>query len=132
MAPAPPTDQFPRSKLLPRHSSPFWVAEKDRYLRQLLLRDIQEATGRALLVYFASYNDARGAILPGDDAYFMEMIRDTNGGPADLLIETPGGVTDTTEKIAALLRTLVPDLELSFHAERRATGLYSRLSEPRL
>jgi hypothetical protein len=55
-----------------------------------LLRDIQEATGRALLVYFASFNDARAQISPGDDAYFAEMIRDeivmgvcSELGPAD-------------------------------------------------
>ena len=114
-------EQFPRSKALPRQSPLFWVAEKDRYLRQLLVRDIQEDTGRALLVYFAS-NDPRAQIGPGDDAYFAEMIRDTHGGPADLLIETSGGWTDTTEKIASLLRNLVGRFHGSNHMPSRAVG----------
>src|SRR5262249_60941907 len=45
LVPVSSADQFPRSKSLPRQSPLFWVAEKDRYLRQLLLRDIQDATG---------------------------------------------------------------------------------------
>jgi hypothetical protein len=122
VASAPPTDQFPRSKLLPRQTPLFWVAEKDRYLRQLLIRDIQEATGRTLLVYFASFNDTRAQILAGDDAYFMEMIRDADGGPVDLVIETPGGATDTTEKITTLLRTLVPDLRVIVPCQAKSNG----------
>jgi membrane-bound ClpP family serine protease len=52
----------------------------------------------------------------------MEMIRDTNGGPADLLIETPGGATDTTEKIATLLRSLVPDLRVIVPCRAKSNG----------
>ena len=115
-------DQFPRSKSLPRQSPLFWVAEKDRYLRQLLLRDIQDATGRTLLVYFASNSDVRAQISPGDDAYFAEMIRDAKGGPADLLIETSGGFTDATEKIASLLRSMVPDLRVIVPCRAKSNG----------
>jgi serine dehydrogenase proteinase len=86
------------------------------------LRDIQEATGRALIVYFSGYNDTRAQILAGDDSFFMEMIRDANGRPADLLIETPGGATDTTEKIATLLRTLVPDLRVIVPCRAKSNG----------
>ena len=32
----------------------FWVQQKDRYLRQLLIRDIEDQTGRRLIVYFAN------------------------------------------------------------------------------
>lgn len=115
-------DQFPRSKSLPRQSPLFWVAEKDRYLRQLLLRDIQDATGRTLLVYFASTSEVRAQISPGDDAYFAEMIRDAKGGPADLLIETSGGFTDATEKIASLLRSMVPDLRVIVPCRAKSNG----------
>jgi hypothetical protein len=115
-------DQFPRSKSLPRQSPLFWVAEKDRYLRQLLIRDIQETTGCTLLVYFATMNDPRAQIGPGDDAYFAEMIRDTKGGPADLLIETSGGWTDPTEKIASLLRSMVSDLRVIVPCRAKSNG----------
>jgi Serine dehydrogenase proteinase len=115
-------DQFPRSKSLPRQSPLFWVAEKDRYLRQLLIRDIQETTGRTLLVYFGSVNDPRAQIGPGDDAYFAEMIRDAKGGPVDLLIETAGGWTDPTEKIASLLHNLVPNLRVIVPCRAKSNG----------
>jgi hypothetical protein len=115
-------EQFPRSKSLPKQSPLFWVAEKDRYLRQLLIRDIQDCTGRTLLAYFAVTNDPRAQIAPGDDAYFAEMARDAKGGPADLLIETAGGWTDATEKIASLLRGLLPDLRVIVPCRAKSNG----------
>src|SRR6266446_10766143 len=115
-------EQFPRSKALPRQSPLFWVAEKDRYLRQLLIRDIQVETRRTLLVYFAVVTDARAQIMVGDDAYFLEMLRDAKGGPVDLMIETPGGFTDPTEKIASVLRTLAPDLRVIVPCRAKSNG----------
>ena len=34
--------QFPRSGELPTQSSKYWAKEKDRYLRQLLISDIED------------------------------------------------------------------------------------------
>ena len=115
-------EQFPRSKALPRQSPLFWVAEKDRYLRQLLIRDIQAETGRTLLVYFAVVTDPRAQIVIGDDAYFAEMLRDAKGGAVDLMIETPGGFTDPTEKIVSVLRTLAPDLRVVVPCLAKSNG----------
>jgi ClpP class serine protease len=98
------------------------VAEKDRYLRQLLIRDIQEITGRTLVIYYASSADARAQIASSDDAYFAEMLRDAKGGPVDLMIETPGGFTDATEKVASLLRTLAPDLRVVVPRYAKSNG----------
>ena len=122
IGPSEPAEQFPRSNALPRQSPLFWVAEKDRYLRQLLIRDIQAETGRTLLTYFAATNDPRSQIAAGDDAYFTEMARDAKGGPADLLIETAGGWTDAAEKIASLLRTLLPDLRVIVPCRAKSNG----------
>lgn len=121
-APAAAEEQFPRSTALPKQSPLFWVAEKDRYLRQLMIRDIQALTGRTLLVYFASMADQRAQISLGDEVYFTEMLRDAKGGPVDLLIETPGGYTDPTEKIASLLRTLAPDLRVIVPCRAKSNG----------
>ena len=117
-----PAEQFPRSKCLPRQSPLFWVAEKDRYIRQLLIRDIQESTGRTVLAYFAVTNDPRAQIAAGDDAYFVELARDAKGGPADLLIETTGGWTDATEKIVSILRSLLPDLRVIVPCRAKSNG----------
>ena len=48
------TEKFPRSTDLPSQSPLFWVEQKDRYLRQLLIRDIEDLTKRRLIVYFAN------------------------------------------------------------------------------
>jgi hypothetical protein len=75
-----PEDQFPRTKSLPRQSPLFWVAEKDRYIRQLLIRDIQAATGRSLVVYFASTADPRAQISQGDDVLLHRNASRRQGG----------------------------------------------------
>lgn len=115
-------DQFPRSTNLPIQSPLYWVAEKDRYLRQLMIRDIQAITGRTLLVYFAAF-DQRAQIAPGDDVFFAEMLRDAKADtPIDLMIETIGGFTDPTEKIAALLRVHVTDLRVIVPCRAKSNG----------
>ena len=118
---APKPEQFPRSSALPIQSPLYWVAEKDRYLRQLLIRDIQAQTKRTLIVYFSVW-DQRAQITPGDDIYFNEMLGDVKGGQADLMIETAGGFTDTTEKIAALLRVHIPDLRVIVPCRAKSNG----------
>ena len=112
---------FPRGSALPRQSPLFWVAEKDRYLRQLLIRDIQTITTRTLLVYFATF-DAHSQISQDDDAFFVELLRDAKGGPADLMIETPGGYTDAAEKIASILTSLAPDLRVIVPSRAKSNG----------
>jgi hypothetical protein len=53
-------EKFPRSDSLPIQSPLFWVEQKDRYLRQLLIRDIEALTERRLVVYFANrYENAQ-------------------------------------------------------------------------
>jgi hypothetical protein len=120
-APTQTRDPFPRGTGLPTQSPLYWIAEKDRYLRQLLIRDIQAVTGRTLLVYFAAY-DQRAQISPGDDAYFSEMLRDVKSGTADLLIETAGGFTDATEKIASILRQHLTDLRVVVPCRAKSNG----------
>jgi hypothetical protein len=51
---APRSEKFPRGAELPSQSPLFWVEQKDRYLRQLLIRDIEELSGRRLVVYFGN------------------------------------------------------------------------------
>jgi len=59
---------FLRTKDAPAQSPLFWVTHKDRYLRQLLIRDIEESTGRDLIVF--TYCDRSAAIIDAtDDTY---------------------------------------------------------------
>jgi hypothetical protein len=84
-------EKFPRNSELPTQSPLFWVEQKDRYLRQLLIRDIEELVGRRLVVYFANrYEDGSG-IDARDSAYAAELLGDVGKEPVDLLLETTGG-----------------------------------------
>lgn len=115
-------DTFPRSKNIPSQSPLYWVTHKDRYLRQLLIKDIQEETGRDLIVYFTECERSGSQIDMGDDVYFSELLRHCNDRPVDLLIETNGGYTDPTEKICSQLRQAAPDLRVVVPRRAKSNG----------
>ena len=102
---------FPRTSNLPPQSPKYWVKEKDRYLRQLLIEDIQEITGRELIVYFT--NDGMIDFRDADD--ISEVLDDCQSSNVDLMLQTPGGIIDACEKVISVLnlrletyRVLIP------------------------
>jgi hypothetical protein len=105
-------EKFPRSKDLPVQSPLFWVSQKDRYLRQLLIRDIQAATGRQFLVYFSNRYLEDAEIGPRDIGLMKELFNDIKGKPVDLMLETGGGFTDATEGLISLIQAMAPDLRV--------------------
>lgn len=115
-------DCFPRGKQLPSQSPLFWVTHKDRYLRQLLIRDIQEETKRSLVVYFTDCDNTVAQIDPTDDIYLTELVENKPYEGVDLLLETNGGYTDATEKICALLRAMCPDLRVIVPRKAKSNG----------
>ncbi len=114
---------FPRTAELPEQSPIYWVGQKDRYLRQQLIRDIEGLTGRRLIVYFANrFHDGSG-IDGGDPAYITELLDDITGGePVDLMIETNGGVTDATEAVIAILQNRIADLRVIVANAAKSNG----------
>lgn len=115
-------EYFPRTKDLPAQSPPFWVAHKDRYLRQLLIRDIQSETKRELIAYFTDCDHSQAQIDQADDVAFSELLLACVGKPVDLLLETNGGYTDATEKICSLLRQSAPDLRVIVPRRAKSNG----------
>jgi hypothetical protein len=113
---------FPRSTDVPNQSPLYWVSHKDRYLRQLLIRDIERTTGRELLVYFTDMDNAQAQIDPGDDQFLFELLSARTKSETDLFIETPGGYTDTTEKLCALLKQMAPDLRVIVPRKAKSNG----------
>lgn len=104
-------ERFPRSDELPVQSPKYWVKEKDRYLRQLLIKDIQAQSERELVVYFT--NTGHIDFKDADD--ISEVLADCKTGEIDLLIQTPGGNIDACEKLISVLgqrsnsyRVLIP------------------------
>ncbi len=116
------SDSFPRSKEPPNQSPLFWVTHKDRYLRQQLIRDIQDGSGRDLIVYFTDCDGTAAQIDSGDDVFLAELINSRNRPGVDLLLETNGGMTDATEKICALLRQTCPDLRVIVPRRAKSNG----------
>lgn len=91
---------FPRTPNLPVQSPKYWVKEKDRYLRQILIEDIQDLTGRSLVVYFTN----KGMIDYRDADDISEVLDDCYSHDIDLLLQTPGGLVDACEKVISILR----------------------------
>lgn len=109
--------QFPRTQDLPLQSSKYWAKEKDRFIRQLLLSDLRQLTGRETIVYFAQLTHG---ITHSDADDLSEVIEGLEGKDVDLVIQTPGGQVDAVEKIVTMLnqrldsyRVIVPSLAKS-------------------
>lgn len=100
------TPLFPRSNEPPWQSPKYWVKEKDRYLRQLLIGDVEMATGRPLVVFFSQLDQEINHTDPDD---LSEILLGVSAKTADLLIQTPGGNVDATEKIISLLKHRLTD-----------------------
>lgn len=113
---------FPRTTDLPSQSPLFWVSHKDRYLRQLLIQDIEAETGRCLVVYFTDCDHTNAQIDVGDDIHLAELLQNCIGKPVDLVLETNGGVTDATEKLCSLLRSMAPDLRVIVPRKAKSNG----------
>jgi ATP-dependent protease ClpP protease subunit len=113
---------FPRGTELPTQSPLFWVQNKDRYLRQLLIGDIEAQTGRELLAYFTECDRTHAQIDQTDDIYLSELLSDRRSENIDLLIETNGGMTDATEKVCAVLRNSGVDLRVIVPRRAKSNG----------
>jgi len=113
---------FPRTSSLPKQSPLFWVTHKDRYLRQLLISDIEEITGRSLVVYFTDCDHTGAQIDQTDDVALFELLQSNIGKPVDLLLETNGGFTDATEKICSILRQSCPNLRVIVPRRAKSNG----------
>jgi hypothetical protein len=110
---------FPRTEKMSNDTPQFWAENKDKFLRQQLIRDIEKITKRPLLVFFHSPN-TRAEIEYSDARSLDELLYGVDGGEFDLLIETPGGHLSAVHSIIDLLinsekrfRAIVPDRAMS-------------------
>ncbi|HUZ73807.1 MAG TPA: hypothetical protein VMU87_12545 [Stellaceae bacterium] len=117
-----PGDDPPNSVPLPISKTPLYQAlNAARYNRQLLIKQINEKTGRVLICFVC----APGALINRDDTLgFVEMLHNVPpNSDVDLLLHTPGGDIDAAEKLISLvhkkvgtgkqLRVIVPDFAKS-------------------
>lgn len=122
---------FPRGKASPSQSPRFWVHHKDRYLRQILIKDIEEETKRDLIVYFTDC-DSNAQIDGNDDTYLVELLGVCKKPGVDLMIETNGGWTDATEKMVSILRGLAPNFRVIVPRRAKSNGTLIALAATKI
>lgn len=114
---------FPRTAQLPDQTPLYWVGQKDRYLRQQLIRDIEALTNRRLIVYFANRFAPGSDIADDDPIYLTELLTDVpSDAPVDFMIETNGGKTDSTEALVSILQNRITDLRVVVANAAKSNG----------
>lgn len=121
-SPTASSDRFLRSSELPSQSPLFWVQQKDRYLRQLMIRDIEALSGRRLVVYFANRYAQNADINIGDVSHMTELLGDLDGSPVDLILNTNGGQTDATEALVSLIQASANDVRVVVPHSAKSNG----------
>lgn len=117
--------QFPRTSDLTSQSPKYWAKEKDRYLRQLLIHDIEAITNRSLVVYFSQLSQQISHTDPDDIA---EIIQAIDSKTCDLVIQTPGGSVDACEKIISVLQKKFDDYRVIVPSWAKSAGTVIALS----
>jgi len=116
-------DQFPRAFALPAQSPMFWAEHKDRFLRQLLIQDLESRWKRRVIVYFCDCSRLDAQISGSDDQYLLELLSDIDAAqPVDLILETNGGRTDATEKLVSILKNSIEDLRVVVPRRAKSNG----------
>ena len=114
-------ESFPRTQDLPTHSPIFWAENKDRLLRQLMIRDIEGLTKRRLCVYFCNpYIET--PLSDEDVARLYEIVNADKRAPFDLMLETAGGETDATEGLVSMLREISGDFRVIVPSRAKSNG----------
>ena len=122
-------NQFPRSGKLPAQSSKYWAKEKDRYLRQLLISDIEDETGRELVVYYARLDQP---IVETDADDLSEIFEGVESKNIDILIHTPGGGVDAIEKIVTVLQNRTDGYRIIVPSWAKSGGTVIALSSSKI
>ena len=90
---------------IPPQTPLFYALQKDRYLRQEWIRQIEGLTGRTLIVYVADPSNPNAAISGHDIPPFADLLQDLNDDTnLDLLIHSGGGDIDAAERIVHMCR----------------------------
>lgn len=114
--------RFPRGQVLPSQPPRHWVQQKDRYLRLLLAGDIEQITGRRLVVYFSDRSSEYGGISDDDVVDLCDALNDARGAPVDLLIETNGGLVDAADSLVSMITQTAPDLRVVIPNAAKSCG----------
>lgn len=89
----------------PTQSPLFYALQQPRYVRQNLIRSIEERTGHRLICFVGGPQTSIGSV---DVPPFVDLLHDVEpGSNLDLLLHTPGGDVDQAERIVLMCRKRV-------------------------
>lgn len=98
---------------IPKQTPLFHAYNRDRYERQDLIKEIEQYTGRKLIVYVANLNHPQNSITREDIAPFTELVGTLGQGEdVDLMIQSPGGDPNAAETIINALVSKVRYLRI--------------------
>ena len=100
----------------PQQTPVFFTLNKDRYNRQQTIAEIEDQTGRELLVYTTHFAHPNSSIDRSDVLGFTDLLHNVASDDIDLMLHSPGGDIDVAEKLvymcssrAKSLRVIVPE-----------------------
>jgi hypothetical protein len=123
------TRQFPRTTALPTQSSKFWAKEKDRYIRQLLIGDIEKLSCRETVVYFSELSEGISHV-DADD--ISEVLDGLGTRDIDLIIQTPGGEVDAVEKLVTVLQARLDSYRVIVPSWAKSGGTVIAMSSEKI
>ena len=89
---------------IPKQSPLYHSLHKDRYARQQRIREIEQETGRTLIVYVANTAHPGGFINRDDILPFGDLLIGKQNADLDLMLQSLGGDIDKAEKIVYMCR----------------------------
>jgi ATP-dependent protease ClpP protease subunit len=89
---------------IPPQTPLFRAIQKERYSRRQFIQEIQNQTGRKLIVYIANLQHPGGGINQTDILAFGDLLEGVAGIDVDLILQSSGGDIDVAEKIVYMCR----------------------------
>jgi len=90
---------------IPSQTPLYHAIQKERYLRQRQIEEIQDFTHRDLLVYVANISHPNAGIDQNDVLAFADLLQSKDDKDLDLLLQSPGGDIDVAEKLIYMCRS---------------------------
>lgn len=101
----------------------FEAQHQQRYIRQYLVGQIEQLTGRRLLVYCANVENPFSGIGVKDVVPFQDLLCDCDkDSDIDLMLQTNGGDPDVAEKLVYMLRERAASLRLIVAERAKSAG----------
>jgi hypothetical protein len=105
------------------------LAQEEDKIRQNLLKDMSTLTKRPVISYVSQFGHPAGNIIPDDVNLFHEFLEILDHPKKlDLILHSPGGVPEGTEKIVKMLRSEVKSFRVIIPESAKSAATLLALS----